>query len=58
VSQRAAAVFPKRWSQFRFTVGNWLVPRPSAPDSIAVYQPVSLVPNHDWTDSHSTAIDW
>lgn len=30
------------WSQFRFTVSNWLIPRPGAADLIAVYQPVSL----------------
>jgi hypothetical protein len=46
------------WSQFRFTVGDWLIPRPGAPELIAVYQPVSLEPNDDWTDSLTTAIQW
>lgn len=45
------------WSQFRFTVGSWLIPRPGSPDLIAVYQPVSLQPNDDWTDSLATAIN-
>jgi hypothetical protein len=46
------------WSEFRFTVGNWLLPRPSSPRLIAVYQPVSLTPNDDWTDSLAKAIEW
>lgn len=46
------------WSQFRFTVGDWLIPRPNDPKLIAVYQPVSLEPNDDWTDSLATAIEW
>jgi hypothetical protein len=46
------------WNQFRFTVGNWLIPRPAQPALMAVYQPVSLRSNDDWTDSLTTAIDW
>lgn len=46
------------WSQFRFTVGNWLLPRPDAPTLLSVLQPVSLEPNEDWTDSLPTAIEW
>lgn len=46
------------WSQFRFTVANWLIPRPDAAELIAVYQPVSLHPNDDWTDKLATAIEW
>lgn len=46
------------WSQFRFTVGNWLLPRPSDRSLIAVYQPVSLESNEDWADSLTRAIDW
>jgi hypothetical protein len=46
------------WSQFRFTLGNWLIPRPDEPNLLAVYQPVSLEPNEDWTDSLGTAIEW
>jgi hypothetical protein len=46
------------WAQFRFTVGDWLIPRPSDTSLIAVYQPVSLEPNDDWTNSLATAIDW
>lgn len=46
------------WSQFRFTVGNWLLPRRDDAGLIAVLQPVSLTPNADWTDSLAIAIDW
>jgi hypothetical protein len=46
------------WSQFRFTPGAWLIPRPDEPKLIAIYQPVSLEPNEDWTDSLPTAIQW
>jgi DNA-binding transcriptional ArsR family regulator len=46
------------WSQFRFTVGRWLIPRLEDPALIAIYQPVSLEPNEDWTDSLVTAIQW
>lgn len=46
------------WSQFRFTLGSWLIPRPTDPKLIAIYQPVSLESNEDWTDSLATAIKW
>ena len=46
------------WSQFRFTVGNWLLPRLVTPTLMAVLQPVALVPDEDWTDSLPTAIEW
>jgi hypothetical protein len=46
------------WSQFRFTLGNWLLPRAEDPRLISIYQPVSLEPNEDWTDSLATAIQW
>lgn len=46
------------WSQFRYTLGNWLIPQPAAPNQIAVLQPVSLQPNDDWTDSLPTVLEW
>jgi hypothetical protein len=46
------------WSQFRFTLSDWLIPRADAPELIAVYQPVALEPNEDWTNSLTTAIGW
>lgn len=46
------------WAQFRFTLGKWLMPRPDDANLIAIYQPVSLTPNEDWTDSLGIAIQW
>jgi hypothetical protein len=46
------------WSQFRFTVGQWLIPRPDDAKLVSIYQPVALMPNDDWTDSLATAIEW
>lgn len=46
------------WSQFRYTVARWLVPRSDDPQLIAVYQPVSLEPNDDWTDQLETCLNW
>jgi hypothetical protein len=46
------------WSQFRFTIGDWLIPRKENPSLISIYQPVALEPNDDWTNSLTTAIKW
>jgi hypothetical protein len=46
------------WSQFRFTLGNWLIPRKEDAGLIAIYQPVALEPNEDWTDSLAIALEW
>lgn len=46
------------WSQFRFTLGSWLIPRRTDRSLIAIYQPVSLTPNDDWTDRLEQCIDW
>lgn len=46
------------WTQFRYTVANWLLPRPEDSRLILKFQPVSLEPNDDWTDSLETCIKW
>jgi hypothetical protein len=46
------------WSTFRFTLGRWLIPRAANPLWIAIYQPVSLTPDDDWTDSLAQCIEW
>lgn len=46
------------WSQFRYSVGRWLLPRPEAPELLLKFQPVSLIPDGDWTDKLAVAIDW
>lgn len=46
------------WNQFRYTVANWLLPRPEDTRLILKFQPVSLEPNDDWTDDFETCIGW
>lgn len=46
------------WTQFRYTVANWLLPSPIDPVLMLKFQPVSLAPDDDWTDELSTAIGW
>ena len=46
------------WYQFRFTVGNWLLPRYEDPALIAIYQPVARDPNDLWTDRIETCLEW
>jgi len=46
------------WDNFIYTVGKWLIPRPDDKTLIKVLQPVSKVPNDDWTDDLQTCIDW
>lgn len=46
-----------KWSTFRYTVGNWLLPGPGL-NEIATYQPVTMKENADWTDDINTAIGW
>lgn len=46
------------WARFRFTVGDWLIPRRDNADFIAVLQPVAPAPNDEWTDDLPTAIEW
>ncbi len=48
----------KKWSEFRFTVGNWLLERPDSPSLIEIHQPVALIPNDVWTDNLNTCLDW
>ncbi|MGA2250378.1 hypothetical protein [Terracidiphilus sp.] len=48
----------KRWTEFRFTVGTWLLERLNAPDLIEIHQPVSLEPDEVWTDDLSTCLEW
>jgi hypothetical protein len=48
----------KKWSEFRFTVGNWLLERPDSPSLIEIHQPVALIPDDAWTDNLATCLDW
>ncbi|MFZ0742799.1 MAG: hypothetical protein WAM85_00240 [Terracidiphilus sp.] len=48
----------KNWSEFRFTVAKWLLPRADSPSLIEIHQPVSLVPDDAWTNDLSTCLEW
>jgi hypothetical protein len=48
----------KKWSEFRFTVGDWLLERPDSPSLIEIHQPVALIPDDAWTDNLNTCLDW
>jgi hypothetical protein len=45
------------WSQFMYTVGDWLLPRRGVQTQLEVLQPVSLVPDDDWADNLVTSIE-
>ncbi len=46
------------WNRFMYTVGSWLIPRPHDDTLVKVMQPVSMVPDDDWTDNLETCISW
>lgn len=46
------------WQKFMYTVGSWLLPRPTNPELIAVLQPVPTRPDFFWTNSLEEALDW
>jgi len=46
------------WRSFRYTLGAWLLPRPNEPAKIAVFQPVSKIPNDVWTDDLTLCLQW
>lgn len=46
------------WSEFRYTVADWLLPDLTDNTRILKFQPVSLELNEDWTDSLEECIDW
>lgn len=56
----AVALHPSTgsWSDFVYTVGDWLLEDPENHDRIYKYQPVPRKPNSDWTSSLIEAIDW
>lgn len=47
-----------RWISFMYTVSNWLLPQESDPKKMNKFQPVSPIPNDDWTDDFETCITW
>ena len=46
------------WNHFLYTVGNWLIRHPDNEKLFTIFQPVSPVPNEDWTDDFLTCVAW
>lgn len=46
------------WTAFRYTVARWLLPASENSFHLLKFQPVPSLPNTDWTDDLSTAIEW
>jgi len=46
------------WNDFRYTVADWLLPRPTNKKLLLKFQPVSPEPDEDWTDDLPTCIKW
>jgi hypothetical protein len=48
----------RRWNDFRYTVANWLLPRPADNTLIEIFQPVCLQANNVWTDDIAICLQW
>lgn len=46
------------WSDFLFTLSDWLLPRGDNPDQLLKFQPVPKVENDEWTSKLEVAIEW
>lgn len=46
------------WSNFMYTVANWLLPRKDDLACMRVFQPVSRTPNDVWTDEFKKSVLW
>ncbi|MGH8551402.1 MAG: helix-turn-helix domain-containing protein [Methylococcales bacterium] len=46
------------WTDFLFTVSDWLIERPTNSDQILKFQPVPKEKDDDWTNNLLEAIDW
>jgi len=46
------------WDSFMYTVSQWLLPRQDNPTLLMKFQPVSPVPNDDWTDDFLKCVSW
>lgn len=56
----AVSMYPstQNWQTFMYTVANWLLPRTEDHRLLQVFQPVSVQPNHVWTDDFATCVAW
>jgi hypothetical protein len=48
----------KDWSNFLYTLSDWLIPRHPNTALIEIFQPVPSVPNSEWTASLETCLEW
>src|SRR5208283_3034244 len=48
----------RQWTDFRYTVSDWLLPRPANNELIEIFQPVSLATNAVWTDNLAVCLEW
>jgi hypothetical protein len=46
------------WTDFRYTLSSWLIPRQANSRLIEIFQPVSLEPNDVWTDKLEVCLEW
>ena len=46
------------WSAFMYTVSDWLIPRPEDANLMLKFQPVSKIPDVNWTDSFNQCVKW
>lgn len=46
------------WSNFLFTLSDWLLPRDDNANQLLKFQPVPKGPNEEWTASLEQAIEW
>jgi hypothetical protein len=46
------------WSQFLYTVANWLIPQHANPKLILKFQPLPMQPEGNWTNDLLTVITW
>jgi hypothetical protein len=56
----AVAMHPStgKWEDFRYTVGDWLIPHSDHEKLLLKFQPVAAGVDDDWTDSLETCIKW
>jgi hypothetical protein len=48
----------RRWTDFRYTLGSWLLPRQREESLIEIFQPVPAEPNEFWTDDIQVCLGW
>jgi hypothetical protein len=48
----------QNWTDFAFTVADWLIPDPANTRYIHKLQPVSPLENDDWTRDFDTCVEW